>query len=116
MAPSVAASFPSSVGYSTGNLPLRLEGALQALPEVAPEGCGFLPGQVGPQPVGKLKVELISPHLRHCLGASQGSWSLGPYSTARRTKGGPSVTSMGIYILGTYVLDFFSFYFNSNSK
>lgn len=60
--PSVALLFCSSVGYSTRNLPAEAGAALQSLPEVATEGCGFLPGQVGLWPVGKLKVELILPH------------------------------------------------------
>lgn len=64
--PSVAPLFYGPVGYSTRNLPAEagasLTGPSQGLPEVATEGCGFLPGQVGLWPVGKPKVELILPH------------------------------------------------------
>lgn len=56
---SSVAAFSSSVGCPAWNLPSEAEGELQGLPEVATDGCGFLPGQVGRGPVGKLKVELI---------------------------------------------------------
>lgn len=47
---------PSWPLHRPGILLLWLEGGLLGLPEVATEGCGFLLGQVGLRPVGKLKV------------------------------------------------------------
>lgn len=46
VAPSVGSFFFSSL-LNPGTFLLRLEGALQGLLELATEGCGFLPGQVG---------------------------------------------------------------------
>lgn len=45
--PSVGTFFFSLVVTPPGTFLLRLEGVLQGLLELATEGCGFLPGQVG---------------------------------------------------------------------
>lgn len=47
VAPAVGTFCFSSVVTPPGTFLLRLEGALQGLLELATEGCGFLPGQVG---------------------------------------------------------------------
>lgn len=112
--PSAPLFISSPSGSSPGALPLGLGGALWGLLEVASEGCGFLPaqvGQVGLRPVGKLKVWLPLPHLKvaslvplrqRCLV----SVALVPPRGTRDPWGRFLSLLHDIYILGTFILGF----------
>lgn len=93
---------------------------MQGLLEVATEGYGFLPGQVGLWPAGRSKVQLtFPPPAGHFLGASQRSLVLMVLTVLPRgpgvLQGSPSLTSMDV-ILGTSISGFLFLSFNSNPE